>query len=71
VVLAAVGGLLGIALGVSGTALAAHMLNVPFIFLSEVVIGAFAFAAAVGVVFGFLPALRAARLNPIEALRHE
>jgi putative ABC transport system permease protein len=49
----------------------ARMIQVPFNFNLEINLVAFLFAAAVGVVCGYTPARRAARLNPIDALRHE
>jgi putative ABC transport system permease protein len=71
VTLAAIGGLIGILLGIAAGAAATHASNVPFVFNSGIVLLSFAFSAAVGIVFGYFPARRAARLDPIEALRHE
>jgi putative ABC transport system permease protein len=71
VTLAAFGGVIGIALGLSAGAIATHAFNVPFVPNPGIVVLAFAFSAAVGVIFGYFPAQRAAQLDPIEALRHE
>jgi putative ABC transport system permease protein len=71
VVLAGFGGLIGIGLGLGGAAVGAGWLQVPFIFNLQIVLAAFFFSCAVGIVFGYYPALKAARLNPIDALRHE
>ncbi|TDK43166.1 ABC transporter permease [Antarcticimicrobium luteum] len=71
IVLSLMGGLMGIALGLGLAALAAQVMAIPFTPDPWVVLGAFAFSALVGVVFGYFPARRAARLDPIEALRHQ
>jgi putative ABC transport system permease protein len=71
VVLSVFGGAIGIGLALSASALAARALGLPFMLDMGVVALAFLFSAAVGVVFGFFPARRAASLNPIDALRHE
>jgi putative ABC transport system permease protein len=71
VVMSAFGGLIGITLGLAGSMVAAHFLHLPFVFQPAIVVIAFLFAATVGVGFGYFPARRAARLDPIEALRHE
>ena len=71
VVLSSSGGLFGILLGLAGSIGLKNLLQVPFVFNPGIVIIAFLFSAAVGVVFGYFPALKAARLDPIEALRHE
>jgi len=70
-VLSSLGGLLGIALAIGASLWLADVLRVPFVFNATIVAVAFLFSAAVGVVFGFFPAQKAARLDPIEALRHE
>ncbi|MFH0974218.1 MAG: ABC transporter permease [Spirochaetota bacterium] len=71
VVLSSLGGLTGIVFGLAGSVWLGSILRVPFIFNASIVIIAFLFSAAVGVIFGYFPALKAARLNPIEALRFE
>jgi len=70
-VLASFGGLLGILLAVGTSVALARILQVPFVLNGGIIAIAFLFSAAVGIVFGFFPARRAARLDPIEALRHE
>lgn len=70
-VLTSLGGLIGITLGISAAALIAHFLNFSTVFSPAVILMAFLFSAGVGVVFGFFPARKAAKLDPIEALRHE
>jgi putative ABC transport system permease protein len=71
VVLSSFGGVVGIILGLVGAAMAAHALEMPFVLSPEIVVIAFFFSATVGVIFGYFPARKAARLDPIEALRHE
>jgi putative ABC transport system permease protein len=71
VVLSTTGGLIGIAFGLGLSLGVTHYLELPYVVAPGIALGAFAFSAFVGIVFGFLPARKAARLNPIEALRHE
>jgi putative ABC transport system permease protein len=71
VVLSSLGGIIGIALALTASVIISSALTMPFIFNSTIVIEAFLFSAAVGVIFGFFPARKAARMNPIDALRHE
>jgi putative ABC transport system permease protein len=71
IVLSLFGGVVGIMVGLGLAALASNAMTIPFVFDPTIVLIAFGFSAAVGVIFGFFPARRAARMDPIEALRHE
>jgi putative ABC transport system permease protein len=71
VMLSLLGGIAGILAGVGAAAAGATLLNVPFVFNAWIVAIAFLFSGAVGVIFGYFPARKAAQLNPIDALRHE
>jgi putative ABC transport system permease protein len=71
VVLSSFGGFFGIILGLLAATAGVHILGMPFVLNLKIVATAVVFSAAVGVIFGFFPARKAARMDPIEALRHE
>ncbi|HXG20892.1 MAG TPA: ABC transporter permease [Methylomirabilota bacterium] len=71
VTLSMIGGLLGVALGIGSARLVASLANWPSLLSPTAVVGSFMFSGIVGVVFGYYPAYKASRLDPIEALRYE
>ena len=71
VTLSCVGGVSGILLAYGLCTSLAKVVGAPFLFDPKINITAFVFSAAIGIIFGFMPARRAAALDPIEALRHE
>ena len=71
VTLAALGGLVGIVIATAASFVFARVMGVPYLFDPTINLLSFVFSAAIGVLFGYFPARRAARLDPIEALRHE
>jgi putative ABC transport system permease protein len=71
VVLSTLGGIIGVILALAGSIWLAGVLQVPFVFNIGIIVIALLFSVTVGLVFGYFPALKAARLDPIEALRYE
>jgi putative ABC transport system permease protein len=71
VMLSLFGGLIGVLGGLALAGLGTARLGVPFLLDPMIILVAFGFSALVGVMFGYFPARRAARLDPIEALRRE
>jgi putative ABC transport system permease protein len=71
IVLSLVGGLIGIGLGVIGAKAMAYFTEWNVLISYSSLLISFSFAAAVGIFFGFYPARKASRLNPIDALRYE
>jgi ABC-type antimicrobial peptide transport system permease subunit len=69
--LALMGGTAGIAAGVIASKVISGVAGWPVLLRLRVIVLAFVFSAAVGIFFGYYPARRASRLNPIDALRYE
>jgi putative ABC transport system permease protein len=71
VTLSLIGGIIGIALGVGGSRAISYFAEWRTLVAPEAIVLAFGFAAGIGIFFGFYPARKASRLDPIEALRYE
>jgi putative ABC transport system permease protein len=71
VVLSSIGGILGILLALLTSWFIAGLLQIPFVVEPGMVLVALLFSMVIGIAFGYFPARKAARLNPIDALRHE
>lgn len=71
IALSTFGGLIGLVVGVGGTWLVTWKLDMPLVISPLVMVIGFSFSVAIGIIFGYFPARKAARLNPIDALRHE
>ena len=71
VTLSLIGGVIGIALGVGGSNAINALAEWRTVLAPEAILLAFGFSAAIGIFFGFYPARKASRLDPIEALRYE
>ncbi|HBV88189.1 ABC transporter permease [Desulfosporosinus sp.] len=71
IVLSLIGGIMGIALGVGSALIASYLLNWPPLLSGWAIIFAVSFSIGVGLFFGFYPALKAAKLEPMAALRYE
>ena len=71
VVLSTWGGIIGIFLGLGIGYTIVNMMQLPFIINNQIIIISFVFSTLIGIIFGYFPARKAARLNPIDALRYE
>lgn len=71
VVLSVLGGIIGIIVALIGSVIIVKIIGTAFVLHFNIIITALLFSAGVGIIFGYFPALKAARLNPIDALRYE
>jgi putative ABC transport system permease protein len=71
IVLSTLGGLVGIVIGLLIGYTAVHFMELAFIINTQIIIISFVFSTLIGIIFGYFPARKAARLNPIDALRYE
>jgi putative ABC transport system permease protein len=71
VVLSALGGVVGVVIATAASWGLSILMAVPYVFDPAINALSLLFSAAIGVLFGYFPARRAARMDPIEALRHE
>lgn len=71
VTLSTLGGIVGILFGLGGAMLISGFIGIPFVLKPGIIAAAFFFSAFVGIVFGYVPAKKAAQMDPIEALRYE
>ena len=71
IVLSTLGGAIGIILGLGIGSISVNMMDLPFILNNQIILISFIFSTLIGVFFGYFPARKAARLNPIDALRYE
>ena len=70
-VLTSLGGIVGVAAGVAMAQVISKMAEVPVAISIPAAIGSVLFSMVIGIIFGFVPSVKAANLNPIDALRHE
>jgi ABC-type antimicrobial peptide transport system permease subunit len=71
VVVTLMGGVLGVMLGAGFTRAISHLIQQPVVLSPTMILAGLSFSVVVGIFFGFYPAVKAARLNPIQALRYE
>ena len=71
IVLSTWGGIIGIFLGLGVGYMVVGIFDLPYIINTQIILISFIFSTLIGVVFGYFPARKAARLNPIDALRYE
>ena len=71
IVLSTLGGIIGIILGLGVGYSVVNMMDLPFILNQQIILISFIFSTLIGVFFGYFPAQKAAKLNPIDALRYE